>query len=141
MKNLLAWFLVLPFAAAFALDAVARIGVEPAPPLAHMVFFALKDHSQQSRDQFLASCGKYLSNHEGVSYFSVGNIAEDQDVQEPVSVKDFDVALHVVFENKQAKAKYLESERHKKFVDENRQSFAGVRVFDSFLKSASTSAK
>jgi hypothetical protein len=44
------------------------------------------------------------------------------------------VALHAVFENKAAKARYLESERHKQFVDENRESFAGVRVFDSFLR-------
>ena len=53
-----------------------------------------------------------------------------------MSVKDFDVALHVVFANKAFKAKYLASERHKKFVDENRDSFAGVRVFDSFLRPA-----
>jgi Stress responsive A/B Barrel Domain len=141
VKNGLAFLLVLAFAAAFTLDAVARISAKAPPALAHMVFFALKDHSKQSRDQFLESCEKYLSNHEGVVYFSVGSIAEDPDVQEPVSVKDFDVALHVVFENKQSKAKYLESDRHKKFVDENRPSFAGVRVFDSFLKNSSTSTK
>ncbi len=141
MKTALTCFVPLIFAAALAVDAVARIGAEAVPQLAHMVFFALKDHSKASRDQFLASCEKYLSNHEGTVYFSVGEIAEDKDVQEPVSVKDFDVALHVVFENKQAKAKYLESDRHKKFVDENRESFAGVRVFDSFLKNASTAAK
>jgi hypothetical protein len=52
----------------------------------------------------------------------------------PACVKDFDVALHVVFENKAAEARYLASERPKRFVDENRASFAGVRVFDSFLK-------
>ena len=55
----------------------------------------------------------------GTVYFSVGTIAEGKDVEEPVSVKDFDVALHAVFENKAAKARYLESERHKQFVDEN----------------------
>ena len=127
--------------ASFALDAVARLATTAEPQLAHMVFFALKDHSKESRERFIASSEKYLADHEGTVYFSVGTIAEDKDVEEPVSVKDFDVALHVVFENKAAKAKYLASERHKQFVDENRESFAGVRVFDSFLKSSGKAAK
>ncbi len=135
MRNVLIGFVLLALVATFALDAVARLAGRAAEPqLAHMVFFALKDHSPESREKFLASCQKYLSEHEGTVYFSVGTIAEDKDVQEPVSVKDFDVALHVVFENKAAKAKYLASEQHKQFVDENHDSFAGVRVFDSFLK-------
>jgi hypothetical protein len=50
-----------------------------------------------------------------------------------VSVKDFDVALHVVFANKAAKAKYLESTRHHQFVEENKAVFGKVRVFDSYL--------
>ena len=56
-----------------------------------------------------------------------------EDVDEPVSVKDFDVALHVVFASKEAKAKYLESTRHHQFVDENGPVFGKVRVFDSYL--------
>jgi hypothetical protein len=124
-----------------ALDAVARLAGRAEPQLAHMVFFALKDHSKDPRERFIASCDKYLSNHEGTVYYSVGMIAEDKDVEEPVSVKDFDVALHVVFENKAAKARYLASERHKMFVDENRESFAGVRVFDSFLSATTKAGK
>jgi hypothetical protein len=103
------------------------------PQLAHMVFFTLKDHSKESRAAFIASCEKYLSNHEGATYFSIGTYADD--VEEPgVSVKDFDVALHVVFENKAAKARYLEHPRHKQFVEENLKLFDKVRVFDSYLK-------
>ena len=134
MRNALICLALFALVASLALDAVARLAGRAEPQLAHMVFFALKDHSKDSRERFIASCDQYLSNHEGTVYYSVGTIAEDKDVEEPVSVKDFDVALHVVFENKAAKAKYLASERHKQFVDENRESFAGVRVFDSFLK-------
>ena len=133
MRTAVVSIALFALAASFAVDAVARLAGNSESKLAHMVFFALKDHSKESRDRFIASCEKYLADHEGAVYFSVGTIAEDPDVQEPVSVKDFDVALHVVFENKAAKAKYLKSERHQKFVDENRASFAGVRVFDSFL--------
>jgi Stress responsive A/B Barrel Domain len=139
VRNVLIYAALVVLVASFALEAVARLVGTAEPQLAHMVFFALKDHSNESRQRFIASCDKYLSEHEGTVYYSVGTIAEDKDVQEPVSVKDFDVALHVVFENKAAKAKYLASERHKQFVDENRDSFAGVRVFDSFLKPAGKS--
>jgi hypothetical protein len=141
VRNALIGLVLVALVAAFALDAVARLVGNAEPQLAHMVFFALKDRSNESREKFLASCEKYLAEHEGTVYFSVGTIAEDKDVEEPVSVKDFDVALHVVFENKAAKVKYLSSERHKQFVDENRASFAGVRVFDSFLKPSKTAGK
>lgn len=141
MRNALIALSLFALIAAFTLDAAARLAEASGPQLAHMVFFALKDHSKESRDRFIASCEKYLSDHEGTAYFSVGTIAEDPDVLEPVSVKDFDVALHVVFEDKAAKAKYLASERHKKFVEENGESFAGVRVFDSFLRPAAKASK
>jgi hypothetical protein len=141
VRNALIGLAFAVLVASFALDAVARLVGRADPQLAHMVFFALKDRSTESREKFLASCDKYLSEHEGTVYYSAGIIAEDKDVEEPVSVKDFDVALHVVFENKAAKAKYLASERHKTFVDENRESFAGVRVFDSFLKPSGKAGK
>jgi hypothetical protein len=44
------------------------------------------------------------------------------------------VALHAVFEYKAARAKYLSNERPKQYGDEDRDWFAGVRVFDSFRK-------
>jgi len=133
MKNVVVGVLALSLASILALDARARIREAAEPKLAHMVFFELKDHSREARAKFIASCEKYLSRHEGTVYFSVGTRAED--VDEPVSVKDFDVALHVVFASKEAKAKYLESTRHHQFVDENGPIFGKVRVFDSYLVS------
>lgn len=103
------------------------------PRLAHMVFFTLKDHSKEARDKFVAGCEKYLTGHEGATSFSVGVRAEDED-EGAVTVKDFDVALHVVFEDKAAKGKYLVNPRHKAFVDEFKPIFAKVRVFDSYLE-------
>jgi hypothetical protein len=101
-------------------------------PLAHMVFFTLRDHSPESRKAFAASCEKYLKDIEGSTYFSVGIIAED--VEETVSVKDWDVALHVVFRDKDTKARYLDDPQHKQFVEANKSQFAHVRVFDSYLR-------
>ncbi|APW58904.1 Dabb family protein [Paludisphaera borealis] len=100
-------------------------------PYAHMVFFTLKDHSKESVDAFIATCDKYLSKHEGTKYYSVGARAEDSN--EDVSVKDFDVALHAVFESKQACNNYLKSERHDGFLAATKGQFEKVRVFDSYL--------
>jgi len=131
MPKLLAGALLSALAVSLMITGAARTAEPTGPPLAHMVFFTLKDHSKESRQAFAASCEKYLRDIEGATYFSVGIIAED--VEEPPSVKDWDVALHAVFRDKATKAKYLEHPQHKQFVEANRQQFAKVRVFDSYL--------
>jgi Stress responsive A/B Barrel Domain len=131
MKRLLARRLLPALAVTLAVGAASRPAEESGPQQAHMVFFTLKDHSQQARQTLVASCHKYLSGHEGTVSFSVGTIAED--VVEPVSDRDFDVALHLVFQDKAAGGKYLKDPRHLKFVEENRDSWSKVRVFDSYL--------
>ncbi len=99
--------------------------------LSHSVMFTLKDRSPAGRDNFVGSCEKYLAGHRGTVSFAVGTIAED--VTEPASDREFDVALLVVFEDKGKLAEYLKSERHAQFVAENRAKFAKVRVFDAYL--------
>lgn len=102
------------------------------PQLAHSVFFTLKESTPEAREKFVAACRKYLTGHEGAVSFSLGVMAED--INEPgVSVRDFDVSLLVVFESKAAEAKYLVNARHLQFVAENKDLFAKVRVFDSYL--------
>ena len=100
-------------------------------PMAHMVFFTLKDRTPEAREKLVAACEKYLSDHEGVRHFSVGTIAED--VEEPASVRDFDVALHLIFDDKHAGEVYQESDRHQQFVGEIRETVEKVRVFDTYL--------
>ena len=72
--------------------------------LAHMVFFTLTDASAAARAKLTAACHEYLSGHEGVLYFSVGTPAAG--LEREVNVRDFDVALHVVFENRAAHDRY-----------------------------------
>jgi hypothetical protein len=118
--------------AGFALGAGPRPAASAAPKLSHMVFFTLKDHSDKARETFIASCQKYLTNHEGAEFYSIGT--QTDDVVEPgVGVKDFDIALHVIFASKEAEAAYLKHPRHLKFVEENKDGFAKVRVFDSYV--------
>jgi len=101
--------------------------------LAHMVFFTLKDKSDERKAALVASCDEFLTRHDGTVYFSAGVRVEE--LQRDVNDHEFDVGLHVVFENKAAHDKYQEHERHLEFIEKNRENWAQVRVFDSYLTS------
>ncbi len=99
--------------------------------LAHDVYFTLKDKSPQAKAKLLAACKKYLSGHPGTVWFAAGARAEEfaRDVNDAA----FDVALHVVFKDKAAHDAYQVAEKHLKFIQENKDSWEKVRVFDSYL--------
>ena len=101
------------------------------PQLAHMVYFKLRESSGNAKEKLVVACKKHLSGHEGTVYFSVGILAKDLDRE--VNDLDFDVALNLVFRNKAAHDTYQTHPRHLKFIEENKESWAGVRVFDSYL--------
>jgi hypothetical protein len=99
--------------------------------LAHMVFFKLKDSSPEAKEKLVAACQKYLTGHDGTVFFAAGVLAED--MKRDVNDRDFDVSLHLVFENKAAHDKYAVHPRHQEFIAENKANWAQVRVFDSYL--------
>lgn len=99
--------------------------------LAHDVYFSLKDKSPEARTRLIAGCKKYLTGHPGTVWFSAGTLAAEFDRE--VNDRDFDVALRVVFKSKAAHDVYQEDERHQKFVEEFRDMWAKVRVFDSYV--------
>ncbi|MEO6810991.1 MAG: Dabb family protein [Isosphaeraceae bacterium] len=136
MKRLLVSGLAPALAVALIAGNLSQAADKSGPQLAHVVYFTLKDHSTEAREQLVASCQKYLNGHEGAVWFSVGTIAEDVD-EPPVSVRDFDVAINVVFRDKAAKEAYLVNPRHKEFVAKNKDVWSKVRVFDSYLVSSS----
>jgi len=121
MKSLLATLTV-----ALALSVTARADESA---IGHMVFFELKDKSAESKKKLVDACYKYLKNHDGVLYFSAGPRAED--AKEPVSATDWDVALHIIFKDKASLDKYAPHADHKKFIEENRANWKGVKVYDS----------
>lgn len=99
------------------------------PMVGHMVFFTLKESTPENREKLVAACKKYLTDHPGTVYFSAGTRAEEFDRE--VNDKEFDVALHLVFEDKAAHDKYAVAPRHLEFIEENKDGWAKVRVFDS----------
>jgi len=100
--------------------------------LAHDVYFSLKDNSPQAKEKLIAACKKYLSDHPGTVWFAAGPLASE--LKREVNDLDFDVALHVVFKNKAAHDEYAKAERHLKFIEENKDNWKKVRVFDSYVE-------
>ncbi|QDV75778.1 Dabb family protein [Botrimarina mediterranea] len=105
---------------------------------AHMVFFKLNDSSPKSRTHFAGLCHKYLAKIPGITYFSVGALADDLD--RDVNDKDFDIALHVVFKDRAAHDVYATHPQHLKLIEVGKPLWSKVRVFDSDLIAPETAA-
>lgn len=101
------------------------------PLIGHMVYFKLKAAGPEDKQKLVDACKKYLSVHEGTVFFSAGVIGEP--FKRDVNDRDWDVALHLVFVDKAAHDKYAVHPEHLKFIEENKDNWAKVRVFDSEL--------
>ena len=104
---------------------------EPPPRVAHNVYFSLKDASPAARDKLVNDCHTYLADIPGIVFYAAGVVS---DIDRPVNDRDFDVALHTVFENEAALHAYLVHPEHDEFVERNRPNWARVRVFDSDVR-------
>jgi hypothetical protein len=107
--------------------------------LAHNVYFTLKDRTDAARAGLVDACKRYLTGHPGTLVFACGTLADAY--TRPVNVRDWDVALHLVFATPADHDAYQEAPRHKQFVEENRDGWASVRVFDSIVEFEAASEK
>ncbi len=105
------------------------------PMLSHDVYFSLNDSSLQAKEKLVAACKEYLSDHPGTVWFAAGPLAES--LKREVNDLDFDVALHVVFENQATHDQYQKAPKHLKFIEENKSNWKRVRVFDSLVEVSS----
>lgn len=106
------------------------------PQLAHMVFFTLADDTPDNQQKLIAACDEFLTGHDGTVYYSAGAMAADLD--RDVNDRDFDVALHLVFDSKESHDKYQTHPRHLTFIEENKELWSNVRVFDSYVAARGT---
>ena len=97
--------------------------------LAHMVYFKLKDDSPSAQAALVKGSKEFLSDHPGMIHFSVGKVADAY--RRDVNERDWDVALHLVFEDHQAHDTYQSSPRHNQFIAKFKENWAKVRVFDA----------
>lgn len=100
-------------------------------PVAHMVYFTLKDNSRTECERLTAACKKYLFDHPGVVYFNTGIRSEE--FTRDVNDLEYDVHLTVVFQNKMAHDAYQIAPMHDEFIKECKGNWERVRVFDSLL--------
>jgi hypothetical protein len=101
------------------------------PMIVHNVYFTLKDASPEATKKLVDACRKYLTGHPGEVTFAAGPRAKE--FQRTVNDQDFDVALGIVFKNKAAHDQYAEAKRHLQFIEENKDNWKTVRVFDSLF--------
>jgi len=99
--------------------------------LGHMVYFTLKDRSPAAVEKMLAACRQYLSGHPGTVFFAVGTLVPD--LTRPVNQLDFDVALQLVFDSREAHDAYQVHPRHVQFIEENKANWERVRVYDAYV--------
>ena len=100
--------------------------------LGHMVYFTLKDKSAESIQRQLAACRKYLTGHDGVEYFAIGQ--RTPDLARPVNDQSFDVAVQVIFKSRAAHDAYQVHPRHIDFINESKPHWEQARVFDADLE-------
>jgi Stress responsive A/B Barrel Domain len=100
--------------------------------IVHNVFFTLKDASPKAKEKLIEACKKHLTKHPGEIHFYAGPLAED--FKREVNDRDFDVALTIVFQDRKAHDLYQDAPRHKQFIDENKDNWKKVRVFDSLAQ-------
>ncbi len=100
--------------------------------LSHDVYFQLKDNSADAKQKLVAACKKYLTEHQGEVFFGAGVLAED--LKREVNDVNFDVALHIVFKDLASHDKYQDHKRHTQFINENKDNWKKVRVFDSYIE-------
>ncbi len=99
--------------------------------LAHLVFFNLKDQSEEACSNLITSCENRLAHQPGIVFFGVGLRGEE--FTRPVNASDYQVGLHIIFESKSAHDDYQESDDHQAFLAENKPNFASIRVYDTYV--------
>lgn len=116
----------------FAAVAVSAGAADAAPRmLAHDVYFTLKDRSDAAKQQLVNACQKYLSDHPGTVWFDAAVLASEY--AREVNDREFDVALHLLFKDQAAHEAYQTAPKHLQFIEENKDAWAKVRVFDSWV--------
>lgn len=96
-----------------------------------MFFFQLSDTSSELIDSFVELCRKYLGGHPGQRYFSIGIRALE--INRDVSRKNFEVSVHMIFDNIDVFNDYSASPIHEEFITASAGMSPERIVYDSYL--------
>ncbi len=99
-------------------------------PFVHHVFFWLKDtKNKKDHDQLLAAL-KGLGKIEYIKMVHIGSPSIN-DFDKPVTDASYSFSVMIVFNSKAEEEKYLVHPLHKKFIDDNKNLWSKVVVYDS----------
>jgi antibiotic biosynthesis monooxygenase (ABM) superfamily enzyme len=104
------------------------------PPFAHMFFFQLCDTSEKLVKEFIELCKEYLGGHPGQQHFSIGVRALE--INRDVSGTNFEVSVHMIFDNIDAFDAYSDSPTHEEFITKSAGMSPERIVYDSYLRLA-----
>jgi len=96
--------------------------------IAHNVYFTLNDSGPAAVQGMIEDCHRYLARLPGIVFYAAGTCS---DVARSSSVRDYDVALHVIFQDRAALDAYAIAPKHVAFMDKHGANWKDVRVFDS----------
>ncbi|MFP4381282.1 MAG: Dabb family protein [Candidatus Sumerlaeia bacterium] len=97
--------------------------------LVHSVYFTMKPGLSDGDRADFREALKGLGKIETIKHIWTGTPAATDD--RPVIDKDYDFALHVLFDSLDAHNIYQDHEIHQNFIQENSSKWERVRVFDS----------
>jgi SPX domain protein involved in polyphosphate accumulation len=98
--------------------------------LAHNVYFLLNDNSPAAVKAMVDDCHVYLAHLPGIVFYAAGT---PSDIDRPISDREYDVALHVVFQDSESLDTYLNHPKHVEFAGKYRSNWKDVRAFDSIV--------
>lgn len=100
--------------------------------LIHDTYFRLADRRPKTFNDFVESLWRYLSpqHHDGMVEFSISFRAVE--MQRSVNDKEFDVLMHMVFQNVQAYSTYRSADKHNEWIDLYGALSIDRRVYDSY---------
>ena len=100
--------------------------------ISHDVFFSLRDASAEAIARLITACETHFRDHPGVVWFTAGGLEPELD--RPVNDRDFHVGLHITFRDRASHDAYQKAPAHTRFIAENQDNWAMVRVFDSVVE-------
>jgi hypothetical protein len=95
---------------------------------AHNVYFLLNDNSPAAIEAMVEDCHRCLPHFPGIVFYAAGTCS---DVDRSVSDREYDVALHVVFQDRASLDAYMTAPKHVAFIEKHQSNWKDLRVFDS----------
>jgi hypothetical protein len=94
----------------------------------HVVIFWTDPKKPNAADDLIAGAKKYLAHLPGILHFHVGRMTPSH---RPVVEQSYQVALNIVFTNKEAQDVYQDHADHKEFVEKSfKPNCARVLIYD-----------